>query len=489
MALNLTPAQGSGMASLAGRGTPNLNLPLWGLQTQGYGQQLLQGANIAGQLQTSQNNLAAQQQMNLFNQIQENARNKATLLNSAQIAQGNQQNQMAIAQMGNTTQQQQIAQQGAYQQGELANQQQQNKLQAQQIAQTGAYQQGQLGVAQQDVGVRQQQLQIEAMKAMMPMQLAKLGASNALMLMGLNQYAGDPQQLASFIQSQNAEDVKDGIISPNEAAARAQMTPQQLQAEALRNVMITGYAAGSHGNMAAANMMPSGAMGNIYGNITAGKTTTDQTETGLAGTQRAMMDLTNSLNNFDPSLFSYSSQIQQDVGGEIGKAPEFIQKATNFMSSVFGTPSTEQMTSQAAAARAFKSNMLQGIMDTLNQQKGVRFNQASVSVLEPEIPTIGAGPEGDSPQEAFSKMVTLYQRMQHATDFEATLLKQGLEPNSEKFQSKVMDYLKTSPVSGKLTYTTQDGQQHPMGYEDVKGFAEHNKQSFGQTVQYILQHG
>lgn len=487
MTININPLNVGGMAGLASRGTPNLNLPLYGVDTSGYGKNLLQGAIAAAQLGQQQNSLYGQLAMQKYAQDQENMRNVNTLQNQMKIATSGNANQMSIAKMNNATQQQSVNQQGRYQQGQLA-------LQQQGLQQQGQYQQGQLDIGnrgldiqtaqqQQQVKYQDQQLKLEAMKIMQPQQLAKLGASNAMMLMGLQQYGNDPKKLQEFVQHQTQLDLKNGIITKEEAADRMNMSPQDLQVSAMTNVMMTGMSQqGANSNMA--GMMPN--MGNIYGNIGLGNAQEAASQKSLVASGRSMMDIAAPLVNFNPDIFSDYGQASANLGSKVGNAPQAVKKAVDWVSNVTGgaIPNTSQMVNLKATADAFQSNVLGSIMATLAQQPGSRFNKMSVDVLKPEVPEIGH----DTAETAFSKMVTLYQRMSRAHEYESQLVREGINPSSEDFTNKVVKFMKTAQVPGELSTTLPSGEKVSLNYEKVKAFADHNKIPVNQAIQYFMQH-
>jgi len=474
MPLSIQPAQGQGVANLAAKNMPSMGLQPYGAGTPLYGQNILEGAKIAAGMQTSQNALAQQQALAEFQAQQEAQRQAAVLKSQEGLGYSNQANQMQMQLMQIAAQQERAKQEDLFKQQQL-------NLQQQQVAQTGAYQSGMLGQGQQEIAVKKAQLEIEAMKALQPQKLAELGASNATMLMGLSQYAGDPAKLAAFIEHQNKLDVKAGVVTQEEADQRKTMDPAELQQLAMRNVIMAGMASGgSQTNTAAAALMPP--MTNVYGNLPATKEVTGDTTKSVVAKQQALIGVDRLLTNFDPEIFTYAGQAKEKVQNVIEKSPDAIANIANKIGDMTGIlPKNSRDLSQVMAS--FHSNVLGMAADVLNQQQGVRFNESTLKVLEPILPNA----KHDSADDAFYKLVTFQQRLKGAVQFESELLQKGIKPDSKEFEDKVLNYLQTAPASGKIMMKFSDGKTKELTYEDISKVSKQNNQPINAVIQFALQ--
>lgn len=463
MALPINPLNTNAMAALAGQRAPYLNLPLFGqgvLQaTEDKAKLDQQYASMQQQGQLDQAQMANQFNIAKYGEQQMNTRQQAMLQQQAQQAGLDRDQKMTLAQMGNQLEQAKMNQQNQQFGQELG-------LKQQELGSTSAYQQGMLGVEQQKAQQEYQLQQVQAMMMLQQNELNKAGAAGALLSMGLNQYSNDPKKQQQFVQSALPTLIKEGLISNDQAQQYASMDPQQLQQAAASHVLLAGMAKqGMNGNMA--GMMPT-AM-NIFGNFQPGKSTLDQVQQEQVGANRSTQEVTNLLANFNPELFSTKANIQATVGNEASRM------------GLGSLPGVSFATDLAAQRAAFSSNTLSSIMATLQQQKGVRFNKMSVDVLTPEVPN----PEKDGPEVAFSKIVTLNQRMQRAASMADQLQSQGLKPDDKEYQEKINEAIQ-SPAPGKITFKTQAGNLVQADYQTVKQIAEKNNLTFPDAMKYVL---
>lgn len=468
MAINVNRLDVGALAGLASRGTPNLNLPLFGVDYSGYGKNILAAA-LANQQANTQ--LAGYQNQANIAQMQEGgamARNQNTLATQLQMAQEGNQNQMAISQMTNDTRMQDILQQGQIAQGQLG-------LGYNQLAQQSQYQQGQLGIQNKQLDINQQladqeyaRNQIEAMKLMKQMDLAKLGAASTIGLMGINQYSSDPAKQEAFKSKWISQQVEDGVLDKGKADQLMQASPEDFAKYLMQNTIYSSIAASQHGAQMG-GMLPN--MTNIYGNLGAGEKVTTESKAGAAEAGRSLLDINAALVNFPSELFTRAGQAKVAVGTELGQQPEWVQNVANKVSETTGiTPTVENMTELKAQKEAFAGNLLQSIMSTLAQQRGSQFSEKSIHALKPEVPIVGE----DTKESAFAKLVTLQQRMIRAGRYQQDLVKQGIPADSQKYEDLVIKYIKSAPVPGKLSFIDPQGKEHNIGYKEVEAFAKGN---------------
>lgn len=342
------------------------------------------------------------------------------------------------------------------------------------------YQQGQLGIQQQQADTEQAKQQqestmqnLQATMMMKSTQIKTMGAAGSIIAMGLNQYQGNPQKQQEYLNSTIPTLVQEGILPQDEADKISQMTPDQVHQLALAHVLMAGYA----GDAKSAGLSLPGSKA-LFGNIQPDQKNQTDLQNQAINSQRSQMDVGKMITSFDPSVFTGAGILQGKYGNYASMLPNAVQSVL---------PGMESSTDQAAKNAAYSSNTLQGIMDTLAQQKGVRFNKMTVDVLKPEIPEPGV----DGPAQAFSKVVTLNQRMQRANEFADTLIKQGVSVDSKQYQSKMNDFLQTdsNTGTGKIPYTTSSGERTELGYNQINNLAQHNKMSFNETLNHILNQG
>lgn len=479
MALPINSLNDSGLAALAGQrvgalplqvtpvdlGAPQTGTALGMIKAQ---QQKFEMAQIQAKAQGEIGVAQQQGQNQLATQSLQNA-------GQQQLQQSQQGFEQPFKQQEQATNLQAVQQQGQFQQGQLQQGQQQ-------IKQQGQIAQGQLGVAQQQANTQQAQQQQEAVMqnlsarmAMKSYELKQRGAAASALLIGYNQYQGQPDKQQQYAQMMIPHLVQDGSMSQTEADELSQLPVDQQRGLLAHDLMMSGAA--QDGKDSGLTSLP-GMNNSAFGPTALGTKAQSDNQNLQMETQRSLMDSTALLTNFDSNNFTTGGQAQGLWGQVIGKMPQAVQDAL---------PGTQEAKDRAASIDAYKGNVLQSLMSTLAQQKGVRFNKMTIDSLKAEMPTPAIGPlEGDSPEQAFAKSVTLYQRMQRANDFANSLSQQGLTPNSTTYQDKINNFIQNDQTPGKLTVQLPDGKQHTLGLKDIQAFATANKMTEGQAIGHFL---
>jgi hypothetical protein len=467
-----------------------MNLPVSGLDVGAPAQGVAAGQMGALQMQLGQRAAYMQQQAELQKaQIAAQGQVGAAQMNATgrvMVGQGN--NQTSLANAGT---QQQTALMGQQNQAQIAQQQQaiqaqRNAIMQQQANQTGGLQgqQGQAAImqaqaAQQKAQAQTAQQQLAARSQLNTQQLDQRGAAGSALLMGLNQYQGNPQAQQAFLAKTIPVLVQQGSISQDEATQLLKSDPDTAHALIAQDVLLSGYGkdlkngkssgAGGAGNLL--NPAPQSGTNPPPGNLPLGTQAENNAQNSQIESQRSLIDGSTVMQSFNPAFFTTAGNLTADAGIVAGKL------------GISGT-SAETL---AAQRDAFAGNVLQNIMDTLAQQKGVRFNKASVETLLPEMPESGAF-TGDSPETAWNKVVTLYQRMDRAGTAATQLLQKGIDPNSKAGLAQIQQMLgKSGQDTGKIPYTNSQGKVMQLGYNDIQKLATHNGMSFGDTVKQIQQ--
>lgn len=472
MAINVNPLQVGGLTALASNRVPNLNLKTYGLDLgapmQGTAQGLIQQAAYNQQNQLAARQMAAQIMMK-----------NSELQNQASIAHNN--NLVSLANNQNTTQSQQLIAAGnqqleaqknqitqAYNTGKISVDQASNALKAVELQQAQLNNQQKNQIAQQNANTDQFAKEFQARMALNTQQLNMRGAAGAMMLMALNQ--GGPDAVKALMPTLE----KEGIMTSNEASTLANIKdPAQLKTILAGDLFMSASAKDGKGS-GLTNMLPGSQA--LFGNMPLSNKTSDAAAKQIIDANRSIADLSNNLVNFNPDLFTYQGQAENLYGEMLGKAPQFIQSIA---------PGAKNAKDFAASMASYKSNTLQGMMDTLSQQTGVRFNKMTLDTLEPEVPLPGK----DSPDQAFAETVTLIQRMQRGADYAIELAKKGIPLDSKENKEKVFEYVKNLHPPGTLPYKASDGSTHNLNYSDIQALSQHNHQSLDDTIKYVMQHG
>lgn len=487
----------SGLAQLAGQQMPRLDLPLSGI-TATPNQPIFQGAEVAAQLQQQRNQMQYQGMLEQFKQGQENQRNNTTaqagMLNAQTAASGRVGAANALAAPN-------YDRNAIQAQNNLANQdinQQNADTRLQGVVQQGQYQQGQLGIGQQNADSSSQTADANTQKAavdqakqdlaqkvqMSKEQLNKRGAAGASLIMGLNANQGDPKAQLNWITNTWLPQAKaNGWADPKElqqvedAANKGDVNSINTMAhfDTYSSGMVSDKKNAQNGILGAQGLTPTN--------------TTQQQGTSMYATA-SQTGIAKTLANFNPDIFTYSGIAQSKEGSIAEKMPDSIMGFIQQYAPDAVNKQIDESKKLADAQANFQTNTLSNMMNTLSMQKGVRFNQKTLDALKAEMPTIGS----DGPGQAFTKLITLNQRMQAAEQFSNQLLNKGLTPNDKSYQEQLNNYVlnEKNNGDGKFAFTANDSNGKPvtehLSYEDISKIAKEHNQSFSQAFQGMLKY-
>jgi hypothetical protein len=432
MAIDVNRLDIGGLAALAGRGTPSLNLPLHGVQA---------GALMSGVAGGMQKNSDYAQQAGLqANQLQSaqdiNAANNATTLQATgmrtQAEMAMQKNQLAMEAQRNAIYQQQADTMDKYRQAE---------------------------------GLR---AEVEARKSLSDSELNKRAAWSGTYLASYPQVSNDPKKAAALQQSVLDGALKDKSISQEEYDQGIKLDPQSFQQQAQHDFLLTHKAQElkelNPQQQQNGTSVTIGADGSMQIKQGLQKTPQEDAQKQLVAVDQSIAQLQNVANQFDPKHMTYTGKTAAAIGSISSAAPDWV----NNTASALGAPVKDlQQDAEAHKQLSDAIGLMTGtVMKTF---QGSRFNANSFQTIADQIIN-----KSNTPAEAQAGIKSLTNYLQSARQVAADALQNGERLDSSAAGAKFDAINKQMDAAmGKSSKTYQyKGKQ--FSDSDIDAIAKHN---------------